>query len=331
MEDLGGFQCVCPAGFEGPRCEANTDDCSTSPCLNGGTCMDDVNNFKCRCPPGFAGTLCQENLDDCLVRPCANGGTCFDLVGDFRCLCRPGFKGKDCSVDVDECAAQPCRNGAQCRDLVDDFICRCPACWTGKNCDIPDGDCAWPAATAFPHLQPHHQSHPHPAPASSAETERLATITLALIIVFGVVFVSSLLGLAALCLLRLRRRRPAAAPDAKADNERNAARELAAGTAHIRNAVSSSDKGSPPSPALPFPKKQNNVEAAAALKAAALQPPTATVEPLKKPTPLATRMAAGGDLAGMAESPRKASAWSTHFHPPSSHSAPHPPDKLSPV
>lgn len=35
------------------------DECSSSPCLNGGTCTDGINNYTCACPPPFFGRQCQ--------------------------------------------------------------------------------------------------------------------------------------------------------------------------------------------------------------------------------------------------------------------------------
>uniref|UniRef100_A0A667XCA8 Delta like non-canonical Notch ligand 2 n=1 Tax=Myripristis murdjan TaxID=586833 RepID=A0A667XCA8_9TELE len=101
-EDNGGFAseltCHCLAGFTGPRCETDLDDCSMKPCANGATCIDGVNRFSCLCPDGFTGRFCTVNLDDCASGPCLNGGRCLDRVGAFRCLCRPGFTGATCEV-----------------------------------------------------------------------------------------------------------------------------------------------------------------------------------------------------------------------------------------
>ena len=36
------------------------DDCSSSPCDNGGTCTDGVNSYLCECLPGFNGTNCTQ-------------------------------------------------------------------------------------------------------------------------------------------------------------------------------------------------------------------------------------------------------------------------------
>lgn len=40
------------AGFSGPLCELEVDECQSGPCANGGRCHDLVNGFSCSCPPG---------------------------------------------------------------------------------------------------------------------------------------------------------------------------------------------------------------------------------------------------------------------------------------
>ena len=38
----------------------DTDECSSNPCQNGGTCNDDVNQYTCtNCNAGFGGTHCE--------------------------------------------------------------------------------------------------------------------------------------------------------------------------------------------------------------------------------------------------------------------------------
>ena len=38
---------------------ADINECSSNPCLNGGTCVDQVNGYVCNCQPGYNGVRCQ--------------------------------------------------------------------------------------------------------------------------------------------------------------------------------------------------------------------------------------------------------------------------------
>ena len=38
---------------------SDIDECASSPCQNGGTCLDEVNMYVCSCPSGFNGTNCE--------------------------------------------------------------------------------------------------------------------------------------------------------------------------------------------------------------------------------------------------------------------------------
>ncbi|XP_069096158.1 basement membrane-specific heparan sulfate proteoglycan core protein isoform X2 [Pleurodeles waltl] len=51
------FQCLCPDGFKGDRCETKVNQCLPGGhCSNGGTCED----HHCICPPSFTGTHCEQ-------------------------------------------------------------------------------------------------------------------------------------------------------------------------------------------------------------------------------------------------------------------------------
>lgn len=75
------------------------------------------------CPPPLS--------QECSSRPCLNGGSCVDLLDKYACFCREGFAGKNCEDDVDVCASglalngSLCFNGATCVDGEGaNFTCR---------------------------------------------------------------------------------------------------------------------------------------------------------------------------------------------------------------
>ena len=38
---------------------AEINECASNPCLNNGTCVDKINSFNCTCPGGFIGIRCE--------------------------------------------------------------------------------------------------------------------------------------------------------------------------------------------------------------------------------------------------------------------------------
>ncbi len=57
----GRYYCTCQAGFTGPHCDINIDDCRSNPC-NNGKCVDDVNRYDCVCEKGYWGTNCEKKI-----------------------------------------------------------------------------------------------------------------------------------------------------------------------------------------------------------------------------------------------------------------------------
>ncbi|XP_078327154.1 E-selectin-like isoform X2 [Crassostrea virginica] len=49
--------------------------CSSSPCLNGATCINTLGGFKCQCGPGWAGDICQTDIQPPVMSDCQNSET----------------------------------------------------------------------------------------------------------------------------------------------------------------------------------------------------------------------------------------------------------------
>ncbi|XP_072047038.1 uncharacterized protein [Amphiura filiformis] len=75
---------------------SDTNECTSTPCLNGGQCVDDVNGYECQCLPGWTGQICEtvSDTNECTSTPCRNGGQCVDGVNGYECLCLPGWTGQ---------------------------------------------------------------------------------------------------------------------------------------------------------------------------------------------------------------------------------------------
>ncbi|MET0386576.1 MAG: Kazal-type serine protease inhibitor domain-containing protein [Polyangiales bacterium] len=82
-------------GYEGLRCELDVDECSTDPCLNGGTCENTPGSFTCDCAEGFDGPRCEDAVG-CL--DCGAGTFCNYPIGSGCGASDPG---------VGECLSVP--------------------------------------------------------------------------------------------------------------------------------------------------------------------------------------------------------------------------------
>lgn len=135
VDHVNGYRCNCQPGYEGTNCQTDVNECSSNPCLNGGTCVDLVNRYVCACRPGYAGVHCQTNMDECTSNPCLNGGKCVDQVNGYICNCQPGYRGENCQTDINECSSNPCLNGGTCVDQVNGYVCTCDKKYMGTQCE----------------------------------------------------------------------------------------------------------------------------------------------------------------------------------------------------
>ncbi|XP_055992900.1 delta-like protein 3 [Sorex fumeus] len=144
-ETAASFECACPRGFYGARCEVSGVTCADGPCFNGGLCVggaDPDSAYICHCPPGFQGSNCEKRVDRCSLQPCQNGGLCLDLGHSLRCRCRAGFAGPRCEHDLDDCAGRACANGGTCLEGGGARRCSCALGFGGRDCRERADPCA---------------------------------------------------------------------------------------------------------------------------------------------------------------------------------------------
>ncbi|XP_048585834.1 protein jagged-1b isoform X2 [Nematostella vectensis] len=142
VDRVDGFKCVCDAGYQGSLCQVDRDDCASSPCENSATCIDRVDDYECRCAPGYTGVNCDHNINDCgRLNPCQNGGSCIDKLNGYVCSCRPEFTGVECESPVNKCSSNPCTNNGTCIQGLGIFMCSCPAGFTGPRCEADINEC----------------------------------------------------------------------------------------------------------------------------------------------------------------------------------------------
>lgn len=96
------YSCFCNQGYFGHDCEMNLNECASTPCLNGGTCIDEVAKFKCDCLDVFTGVLCESHFDICSITPCAKQSICIVSNSKAKCVCNFGKTGKFCNI-TDTC------------------------------------------------------------------------------------------------------------------------------------------------------------------------------------------------------------------------------------
>lgn len=143
-------------------CNPFTDPVTKEPkCFNKGKCVDGVGGYHCLCPAGYVGERCEGDINECLSNPCDPRGThsCIQLTNNYRCECRIGYTGtvifiarslrqrifscklienlcvcvfsagQHCDTVFDGCKSKPCRNGGTCSvasNTPHGFICKCP-------------------------------------------------------------------------------------------------------------------------------------------------------------------------------------------------------------
>ncbi|KAK0137387.1 Protein jagged-1b [Merluccius polli] len=131
---IGGYLCICLPGWSGPNCDIRNNSCHGL-CLNGGRCQDLVSGSNCVCLPGFTGKYCQTAAGACDSTPCLNGGQCVERDGqEIVCDCPLGYSGSFCEVVIDLCNPNPCQEGVPCRSVEGTYMCVCPDGFYTNKC-----------------------------------------------------------------------------------------------------------------------------------------------------------------------------------------------------
>jgi len=137
--------CVCAAGFDGPGCATNIDDCDPNPCLNGGTCTDGVDAYTCSCPEGYAGDDCETPLGPqapsgfvCNGTVCANDATgeVWIPAGDFWMGCNNVLDG---GCGADELPQHLVTLSQYAIDREEVTASEYAACVSASACTVPGG------------------------------------------------------------------------------------------------------------------------------------------------------------------------------------------------
>ena len=69
---------------------ADINECDSNPCVNNGTCNDRINGFNCSCPPGFNGSRCEKGNHNCMLFTGENLTVGWEII-EFLCQSTPAF------------------------------------------------------------------------------------------------------------------------------------------------------------------------------------------------------------------------------------------------
>jgi Notch 1 len=131
-------------------CETNIDDCSSSPCANGGICTDLIHDYVCNCTHDYISANCSISLNATCLSPlnrCQHNGTCLLTSAHLyvddpqtECQCPAGYSGSRCEIDL--CLNLNCQHNGTCqRILAGPARCQCTEHWFGDMCEHDVNEC----------------------------------------------------------------------------------------------------------------------------------------------------------------------------------------------
>ncbi|XP_022800387.1 protocadherin Fat 4-like [Stylophora pistillata] len=148
LDLIGGYKCICPAGFElksdGKTCE-DINECSYN---RGGCeqlCINSPGNYTCSCLTGYTlqsdGKACQD-ADECRINHGGCEFSCNNTASSYYCSCRSGYllaADKHSCLDIDECQTLTHQCPDLCENTPGSYKCSCSSGVTynpvNKTCD----------------------------------------------------------------------------------------------------------------------------------------------------------------------------------------------------
>ncbi|KAH7960134.1 hypothetical protein HPB49_017309 [Dermacentor silvarum] len=134
---FGEPHCICPPGYQGPRCESDVDEClAENRCTH--DCVNTFGSYRCSCHPGYQlagdGASCfridVQEIHECGIDNAGCEHNCRVTRSGPECSCRDGYRllsDKKSCEDIDECLEQPDRCEHRCQNLDGSFRCTCPS------------------------------------------------------------------------------------------------------------------------------------------------------------------------------------------------------------
>lgn len=113
-------------------CNPSRDPLTNEPkCFNNGKCVDRIGGYQCVCPPGYVGERCEGDVNECLSDPCDPRGSynCIQLTNSYRCECRTGYTGTECGSAAK--VQQKSKCFLRVADTCFLLLCHRPALWQG--------------------------------------------------------------------------------------------------------------------------------------------------------------------------------------------------------
>ena len=114
-------------------------DCLSN-CSNSSECKFVQDKFSCSCSTYYIGATCATDIRPCSSSPCLNNGTCIQNLTDlssptYYCDCGLLFNGENCEIKIDVCQNETCLNNGKCIDSNNKPKCKCFDLYSGTRCE----------------------------------------------------------------------------------------------------------------------------------------------------------------------------------------------------